>query len=104
AGRALKMNFTTQQVRQLAADRQTEASAAVFSAGAGIRLLECLEDQLLLLLGNADAAIRHLEGDDGGRMAEDGMLGAPAAQGGRNAEPHAALRGELECVRQQIFQ
>ena len=45
------MDLAAEQARQLAADRKAEAGAAVFPAGAGIRLLECLEDQLLLLQG-----------------------------------------------------
>ena len=54
--------------------------------------------------GNADAGVGHLEGDDGGRVVEDRVLGAPAADGGRHVQPHAALGGELERVRQQVLQ
>ena len=38
------------------------------------------------------------------RLVEDRMLGAPAADGGRDRQPHAALLGELEGVRQQVLQ
>src|ERR1700710_2319765 len=37
-------------------------------------------------------------------MGQDRMLRAPAAQGRRYAEANAALGGELEGVRQQVFQ
>ena len=53
---------------------------------------------------NADAGVGDLEGDDGRRVVEDRVLGAPAADGGRNGQPHAALGGELEGVRQQVLQ
>ena len=104
AGRALKMDFAAEQARKLAADGEAQAGAAIFSAGAGIRLLKRLEDQLLLFQGNADAGIGNLKGDNGRRVVEDGMFGAPAAHGRRNAEAHAALGGKLERVRQQILQ
>ncbi len=79
AGRAPQVDFAAEQACQFAADREPEAGAAIFAAGAGIGLLERLEDQLLLLQRNADAGIGHLEGDHGRRVVEHGMLGAPAA-------------------------
>ena len=63
AGRALQMDFAAEQARQFAADRKAEAGAAIFAAGAGVGLLERLEDQLLLVLRDADAGIGHFEGD-----------------------------------------
>ena len=104
AGRAAQMNFAAEQARKLAADGEAEAGAAIFSAGAGVGLLEGLEDQLLLFNGNADAGVGDLEGDDGRRMAQDRMFGAPAAEGGRDAEANPAFGGELEGVRQQVLQ
>ena len=73
------MDFAAEQARQFAADGEAEAGAAIFPAGAGVGLLERLEDQLLLFQGNADAGVGHLEGDHGRRMVEDRMFGAPAA-------------------------
>ena len=67
-GRAAQMDFAAEQACQFAADGKTEAGAAIFPAGAGVGLLERLEDQLLLFQGNADAGIGHLEGDDGRRV------------------------------------
>ena len=63
AGRAAQLDFAAEQVRQFAADGEAEAGAAIFAAGAGIGLLERLEDDLLLLRRNADAGIGHFEGN-----------------------------------------
>ena len=64
---------------KLAADGETETGAAIFAAGAGVGLLEGLEDDLLLFGRNADAGIRHFERNDGRRLAQHRMLGTPAA-------------------------
>src|SRR5207253_11359891 len=40
AGRTAQMDFAAEEVRQLAADRETEAGSAVLAAGACIGLLE----------------------------------------------------------------
>ena len=104
AGRAVQLDFAAEQLRQLAADREAEAGAAVLAAGAGVGLLERLEDDLLLLQRNADAGVGHLERDDRRRLAEHRMLGAPAADHGRHLEPDAALLGELEGVGQQVLE
>ena len=79
ARRAAQLDLAAEQVGKLAADRQAQAGAAVLAAGAGVGLLEGLEDDLLLLGRDADAGVRDLEGDDRRRLAEDRMIGAPAA-------------------------
>ena len=48
-GRARQPDLAAQQPRQLAADRQAQAGAAVLAAGRAVRLLERLEDDLLLV-------------------------------------------------------
>ena len=55
-------DFAAEQPRQLAADRQAQAGAAVLAAGRAVRLLERLEDDLLLVGGDADAGVGHREG------------------------------------------
>ncbi len=45
-----------------------------------------------------------LERDDARRLAEHRMVGRPAGDGRRDAEPHAAVLGELEGVRQQVLE
>ena len=57
-------DLAAEQHRQLAADGQAEAGAAVLARGAGVGLLEGLEDQPLLLRRDADAGVLDGEGDD----------------------------------------
>src|SRR5947207_1073816 len=54
ARRATETNLAAEQSRQFAADRKTQARAAVLAAGRAVRLLERLEDNLLLLRRNAN--------------------------------------------------
>ena len=49
--------LAAEQPRQLPADRQAQAGAAVLAAGAAVGLLERLEDDLLLVGRDADAGI-----------------------------------------------
>ena len=79
-GRAAQLNLATEQAGQFAADRQPQAGAAVFAAGAGVCLLEGLEDDALLFGRNADPGIGNLEGHDRGAAFEDRMIFAPAAR------------------------
>src|SRR4029453_7828516 len=58
--RAPQLDLAAEQVGQLAADGQAEAGAPVLPGGAGVGLLEGLEDDLLLLGCDADAGIRNL--------------------------------------------
>ena len=103
-GMAAQLDLAAEQVGKLAADRQAEAGAAVLAAGAGIGLLEGLEDDPLLLGRDADAGVRHLECDDRGRLREARMIRAPSAPGDSDAELDAAVLGELEGVGQQVLQ
>ena len=75
ARRAAQLDFAAEQIRKLAADREAEAGAAVFAAGAGIGLLEGLEDDALLLERNADAGVGDLERHDGGAWLSSGWSG-----------------------------
>ena len=74
AGLAAQLDLAAEQVRQLAADRQAEAGAAVFAAGAGVGLLERLEDDALLLRRDADAGVGDLERHHRRRVVEDRMI------------------------------
>ena len=71
-------DLAAEQHGQLAADRQAQAGAAVLARGAGVGLLEGLEDQPLLLRRDADAGVLDREGDHLLRLAEHRMVGAPA--------------------------
>ena len=92
------MDFAAQEVRQLTADRETQAGSSVFAAGARVGLLECLENNLLLFQRDADAGVGHLEAHHHRRLVEHRVVSIPSAERGRDIEPHAALRGELERV------
>ena len=61
---AAQVNLAAEQVCEFAADRESEAGAAVFAAGRGVGLLECLEDDLLFLGRNADTGVGDLERHD----------------------------------------
>jgi hypothetical protein len=104
ARRAAQLDLAAEQLRQFAADGEAEAGTAVFSAGAGIGLLERLEDDLLLFERNADAGVGHLERDHARRLLEHGMLRVPAGPRGDHAHPDATLGGELESIGQQVLQ
>src|SRR2546429_104587 len=58
------LDLAAQEARDLAADRQPEPRAAVAARGAAVRLLERLEDQAQLVVGNADAGVGHLDRED----------------------------------------
>ena len=62
-GVALDVDLAAEQARDLAADREPEAGAAVLAAGGAVGLLERLEDELLLVLRDADAGVGDREGD-----------------------------------------
>jgi hypothetical protein len=59
ARNAAQTDLAPEQVRQLARDRQPQARAAVLTRRTGIRLLERLEDDALLLGRDADAGVAH---------------------------------------------
>src|SRR5260370_42338253 len=88
------MDLAAEQICELPADGEAEAGAAVFPAGACIRLLECLKDQLLFFRGNTYARVGNLKGDDRRSMIQDRMLAAPAPDSRRNAQPPAAFGGK----------
>ena len=104
AGRAAELNFAAEEAGKFAADGEAKPGASVFAAGAGIGLLEGLEYDALLLGGNTDTGIGDLEGDDGARAGEDGVVGTPAGQRTGDGEANAALLSELEGVGQQVFE
>ena len=63
AGRAVERELAAQQARQIARDREPEPGAAVLAVGGAVGLTEGLEDDLVLLGGDADAGVLDLERD-----------------------------------------
>ena len=78
ARRAHQPDLAAEQRRQLAADGEAETGAAVLAAGAGVGLLERLEDQPLLLRRDADAGVGDLDGDGALREPQNRMIRRPA--------------------------
>ena len=100
-----EVDFAAEQRRQLAADRKAKAGAAVFAAGAGVGLLERLEDQLLLFERECRCRCPTTsKAITAGACVQHRMFGAPAADSGRYAQAHATFGGELEGVGQQVLQ
>ena len=85
-----ELDLAAEQHGQLAADGEAQAGAAVFAGGAGVGLLEGLEDEPLLLRRDADAGILDGEGDDLAGLAEHRVIGRPAL---RRRDRRARRRG-----------
>ena len=72
-------DLAAEQPGDLAADGEAEARAAVLAARAAVGLLEGLEDDLLLVAGDADARVGDRERDDRLRAGSSELVvGAPA--------------------------
>ena len=100
--RAGQADFAAQQPRDFAADRQAQSRAAVFAAGAAVRLLERLEDDLLFLRRNADAGIADRKRDDRTRVIERFVVRAPAFGDLRDAEGHLPLSVNLNALESRL--
>ena len=87
-----ELDLAAEQHGQLAADGQAQAGAAVLARGAGVGLLERLEDEPLLLRRDADAGVLDGEGDDLLGLAEHRVVGAPALRGEADAHVDVAVR------------
>ena len=98
------MDFATEQARQFAADGKAEAGAAVFSAGRGVGLLECFEDDLLFLGRDADTGVADFEGHDRRCLAEHWVVRAPATHRGGDIKTNRPLSGEFERIGQQVLE
>src|SRR5439155_25816706 len=93
-----------EEIGELAADGEPEPGAAVAPAGAGIGLLEGLEDDLLLLEGNADAGVADLESDHRWRLPQDRVIRVPSSRSVRYAQSDAAALGELEGIGEEVLE
>src|SRR5947207_14386112 len=92
-----------QQARELAADGQPQTGAAVLARRRPIRLLEGLENDLLLVAGNTDAAVGDGEGQHFLRAIELIVVAAPARSGRLDAERDLAAMGKLKGVGEQVL-
>src|SRR5205085_11647449 len=97
-------DLAAEQPRDLAADGEAEARAAVLARGRCIGLLERLEDDALLLLGDADAGVDDAEGDDARSAVERVVSRRPPPRHRLDPQRHAPLLRELEGVAEQGLQ
>ncbi|MNQ36956.1 hypothetical protein D3C85_504880 [compost metagenome] len=91
AWRAGQLDATAQQGGQVARNRQPQPRAAVAAAGGAVGLVEGVENLVLLVVGNADARILHLEAH-------------PAVRAAAHVQAHGTRIRKLDGVRQQVFQ
>src|SRR5207249_3929046 len=101
AYRTRHLDFATEPPCELAADRQAQSGAAVLPARGAVRLLERLEDDLMLLPRDADASVDDAESQDARGDRGLHLTRRPPA-GERDLELDAPPLGELERVRQQV--
>ena len=87
----LHRDVAAQPSGELARNGEAEAGASVAAVSGAVGLAEGFEDYLLLICGDADAAVTHRE-----RHA--------LVRGVQNPQTHRTILGELECVREQIAQ
>ena len=99
-----QFDLAPQQHRQFAADGQAQAGAPVLACGAGVGLLEGLEDQPLLVGRHANAGVFHREGHHLLRLGQHRVVNGPALLGHLDTDVHVALRGEFHRVGQQVLQ
>ena len=88
-------DFPAHHLHQAPADRQTQAGAAELARNRRIRLLEGLEQSRLLLVGNPDSGIFHLE-------AEQQLITALLPQ--LRAQGHVPHGGKLAGIAEQVDQ
>src|SRR3989442_14109421 len=101
---ACEPDFAAEQGGELAADRKTQAGAAVLSARAGVSLLEGFEDQSLFFRRDANACVRHFDRHGSWHEPKDGVLSGPPARDVLHPHLDLALRRELERIRQQVLE
>src|SRR5689334_22500490 len=101
---AFDPDFAAEQRCQLAADGQAETRAPVLPAGGAVRLLECFENDLLLVRGDADAGVGHDKRHDLPCSIKMPVAWHPARFRRCNPQRYLASLGELDGVGQQVFQ
>src|SRR5262249_15250082 len=104
ARRADHANFTAEQPRDLAADREAAPRPPVFAAGRPVGLLEGLEDNPLFFERNADAGVADRKGDHLVCFPERLSRVIAATFGQADVEQDAPFVGELEGVREEVLE
>src|SRR5688572_3209193 len=104
SGLALDADLAAEELRNLAADREAESRTSKLATRGTVGLLERLEDELLLVARDADSGVGHLERQDHRRGVQGAAREAAVLICLAHRQPHAALVGELEGVRQQVLE
>ena len=100
---ALDADLAAEEARELAADRQAEPCSAVATRGGAVGLLEGLEDELLLVLRDAEAGVLDRECDHVfGRIRERRRRVSLSRRRQVDVKRDAALVGELEGIAEQV--
>ncbi len=102
-GPAAHADISAQQAGGLAADGQAQAGAAVFAAGAAVRLTEGFKDDGDLFRGDADAGVGDGKGHHIGGVVQARMPLSPAGGDLADAQRHPACGGEFEGIGEQVF-
>src|SRR5690606_29430665 len=93
---ALEPDGAAQEPGDLPTDGEAKPGAAVLPAGGAVSLLERLEDDLVLVAGDADARVVHRERDHGAGRIQQLLILIPPARDHPGLQRHAAALGELE--------
>src|SRR3954466_705470 len=104
ARRALDVDLAAEEPRDLPTDREAEPRAAVLAAGGPVRLLERLEDDLLLVVRDADAGVLDVERDHRPGREQRGRLEPAAVLDRLYAYGHGPFLCELEGIREEVLQ
>src|SRR5207249_4111992 len=98
------VDLAAEQAGDLARNGEPEPGSAVLAAGGAVGLLECLEDDLLLVPRDPDPGVDHREPEDlRGALQRLGLQIRPVVAGVHH-QPDLALLRELERVRQQVLE
>src|SRR3954470_16071441 len=96
------LQLAAEEAGDFTADRKTKPRAAIFAAGRSIGLLESFENQLLLVLRNADAGVGDGDLYCPACSSKSEVRRAPTALRRADGQSDTALRGELESVREEV--
>src|SRR5689334_23862835 len=101
---ALEFDLSTQELRYFSRDRKSQPCPSVFSACGGVRLLEGLEDNLVLGWRDSDSRVSDRERDYLLGPTQNFMVARPPMSRHSNVKLYAALGGELESIGEKIPQ
>src|SRR5881296_588877 len=103
-GPARQPYFPSQQARQLATDRKSQAGACILSAGSSLGLLKCLKDDLVLFRRYSDTGIFDGECDNGVGTAQSLVIRAPSRCCSVHLDTNLTFIREFKCIREQVFE